>query len=483
MSGALRALVRILICAFVGVFGAVALPSPAQAATDCESMVPTDINCDNLADWSVGIPNASSGRGLVEWRLGNEADPGFGTVTAQSLGFAASAAGDRFGASVLIVDVTGDNYADLLIGAPGYQGVGAVYVAYGSADGIKSGTGGRILAPAEAATSAPRFGSAVGLLQDTTSQAIVVGAPGWDGAKTDCGAVFWTNLGEGGSLGVWSQFNQGTEAETSDAFGSPLVVRGTTMMVGTPLENIGSKADAGQVTVIRMGHGANWSPTWSRYLNQDSAGAPGSTKAGDKFGAAIDMGTQSMFVVGIPYEDIGSDTNTGAVQRFTMSDAGTPTWLPRLHQDSSGVPGQGEDGDHWGAAVATGYNWWDEKPMLFVGAPGENIGSVADAGAVTYLTGLTTVTGRGFEQGDELGGKAEKGDQVGARLAIFLDDSEEDSIDGIVIGAPGEKVGTVAGAGLVIVDEGLLSVNFADYPALGGSITNLHFGDVLGRSR
>lgn len=483
MSGTLRALVKILICAFLGVYGAVALPGVAHAATDCESMVPTDINCDNLADWAVGIPNAASGSGLVEWRLGNEADPGFDKVTAQSLGFAASVPGDQFGASVLIVDVNDDKYADLLIGAPGYGGQGAVYVAYGSSNGIRTGFGGRLEAPAEAISTASRFGAAVGLLQDTTGQAIVVGAPGWDGTKTDEGAVFWANLGYAGSIGVWSRFNQGTEAETSDAFGSPLVVRGTTMMVGTPLENIGSKADAGQVTVIRMTHGANWSPTWSRYLNQNSPGAPGSSKAGDRFGAAIDMGPQSMFVVGIPYEDIGSDTNTGAVQRFTMSDAGTPTWLPRLHQDSAGVPGQGEDGDHWGAAVAAGYNWWDDKPMLFVGAPGENIGSAADAGAVTYLTGLTKVTGRGLEQGDELGGKREKGDKVGARLAICLDDSEEDSIDGIVIGAPGEKVGSVAGAGLVMVDEGLVSVNFASYPALGGSIADLHFGDVLGRSR
>lgn len=483
MSGTRRALARILICAFLGVFGAVALSGPAHAATDCETMTPTDINCDFLSDWAVGIPNASSGRGLVEWRLGNEADPGFGTVTAASLGFAASAAGDRFGASVLITDVTGDNYADLLIGAPGYQGAGAVYVAYGSSTGIRTGVGGRILPPAEALTTAPRFGEAMGLLQDTTGQAIVVGAPGWDGAKTDAGAVFWANLGEAGSLGVWSQFNQGAEAETGDAFGAPLAVRGTTVMVGTPLENIGSRTDAGQVTVIRMVHGANWSPGWSRYLNQDSPGAPGSTKAGDRFGAAIDLGPQSMFVVGIPYEDIGSDTNTGAVQRFTMSDTGTPTWLPRLHQDSAGVPGQGEDGDHWGAAVATGYNWWDEKPMLFVGAPGENIGSAADAGAVTYLTGSTTVTGRGLEQGDELGGKAEKGDQVGARLAIFLDDGEEDSIDGVVIGAPGEAIGSVAGAGLVIVDEGLVSVNFEAYPALGGPIAGQRFGDVPGRSR
>jgi hypothetical protein len=46
--------------------------------------------------------------------------------------------GGNFGSSVAIVDVNGDGYADVVVGAPKHEKNGAVFVFYGGKDGIKS---------------------------------------------------------------------------------------------------------------------------------------------------------------------------------------------------------------------------------------------------------------------------------------------------------------------------------------------------------
>ena len=471
--------------------------TPAHAA-DCDPVVPVagDINCDGRADWAVGIPTMSSNRGAVEWRLGED---DFGTITTSSLGLGAGVAGERFGASVVIDDTNNDGYADLIIGAPGYMGHGTVYLAYGSATGIVSAGARRIAMPGIASSVDPRFGTSVGLVRHSgTVQRLLVGAPGWDknadsetAMITDVGAVFATNLSTTGTVGVWAQYGQGSSAEdeAGDKFGAPLYVRGKTFIVGAAYENVGSVVNAGQATVTRLEWATDhWYTRWTTNLHQNTALVPGSNAKSDHFGAAVTIGTNGPtydYVVGIPDKNIGSDTNTGAVVRFYLNDTtGALASANRYHQDSAGVPGTNEDNDRFGAAVASGYDWWNERPLLFVGAPGEDVGSKNSAGAVTLLRGTPTVSGIALRQGDRLGGTAEAGDKVGATLALLPDDQEEDSVDGIVVGAPGENVGSVVDAGYVMLDHSVLSFNFTGYPALPGSVlTGLKFGSVLGYAK
>src|SRR4051794_4697788 len=98
---------------------------------------------------------------------------------------------------------------------------------------------------------------------------------------------------------------------------------------------------------------------------------------------------------------------------------------------------------------------------LAVGVPGEDIGTVADAGAVNVIYGgggisvlnpggLKSAGNRVFSQ-DTPGveGVAEKGDRFGSALA--WGDFNHDGFDDLAVGVPGEDIGTVVNAGAVNV--------------------------------
>jgi hypothetical protein len=130
-----------------------------------------------------------------------------------------------------------------------------------------------------------------------------------------------------------------------------------------------------------------------------------------------------------------------------------------------------EAGDRFGASLeATFYCPADRDDSsgsisadFAVGAPGEDLGSVVDAGTVTlYDTGLSG-DGRAaaacpshlIRQDGLAGGHAEAGDQLGADLGSRL--STE-----LLVAVPGEDVGAVVDAGLIdVIDIG----RFAQRPA------------------
>ena len=94
----------------------------------------------------------------------------------------------------------------------------------------------------------------------------------------------------------------------------------------------------------------------------------------------------------------------------------------------------------------------DGLPDLVVGAPGENIGSVADAGIVTVMYGAEDGTyghtGSLAISQETLGQVSETGDRFGAAIAV-ADVTGDDQLD-LIIGAPGEN----ARAGQVVVVHG-----------------------------
>ena len=127
-----------------------------------------------------------------------------------------------------------------------------------------------------------------------------------------------------------------------------------------------------------------------------------------------------------------------------------------ISQGTPGVPGNNETGDHFGAAVTftygtTCYNHFG----LAIGVPGEDIGSVRDAGTVATV-GLGSTSSqcpwRSIFRGSGLGGTLAAGDAVGStlttRLSAFRD--TPDIADPLLIGAPGQTVNGQAGAGAVI---------------------------------
>lgn len=156
------------------------------------------------------------------------------------------------------------------------------------------------------------------------------------------------------------------------------------------------------------------------------------------------------------------------------------TWT----QDSPGVPGVAEAGDRWGAEMSSGDTDGDGRPDLAVGAPGEDIGSTSDAGAVWALRGapggLTATGARSFDQNDDgIPGAAEASDRWGGQVRVI--DANDDGLFGLLAAAPGENtndgfVWVLAGSSSGLTAKGSWTYDGA---RLGAPSANAQFGAAI----
>ncbi|PZF92329.1 hypothetical protein C1I93_19660 [Micromonospora endophytica] len=152
--------------------------------------------------------------------------------------------------------------------------------------------------------------------------------------------------------------------------------------------------------------------------------------------------------------DPGNKTHAGGVWVFPGSRTGLLVdSAQHFNQSSPGVPGAAEDYDWFGSALAAGDINGDGRDDLAIGAFGEAIGSVEEAGAVTVLyggvSGLRTTGVQQLHQNQAaVPGSAERRDHFGGTLAIgkFNNNKYAD----LVIGAPQENDGNAwTGTGMV----------------------------------
>jgi hypothetical protein len=343
--------------------------------------------------------------------------------------------GDRFGSSLAAGDFDGDGFFDVAVGAPGEdigttRDAGAVTILFGSASGIATagaqtlfqGSGG-ISGSAE---EFDNFGVSLasGILANDDLADLVVGVPGEDvGAVGEAGAV---NLiaGSPGGLVNGSLATQGNP-EGNDTFGQAVATgdfdeaAGDDVAVGAPGETVNGRESAGAVSVFS---GPPNGLASERLLFQSTAGIPGTPEVGDLFGFAVaptdanGIGQWDL-AVGVPYEDVGPDADTGVVNLLAGSATG-PSGGTLLEQ------GNPEDLDYFGWALAGGFFLHDFDNNGFfdlaVGAPLEDVGAAVDAGAVTVFSaagGGTLTREAPFTQGSGgLGGTAESSDLFGLAL-------------------------------------------------------------------
>ena len=344
-------------------------------------------------------------------------------------------AGDRFGSSLAAGDFDGDGFFDIAVGAPGEdigatRDAGAVTILFGSASGITTagaqtlfqGSGG-IAGSAEAFDN---FGESLasGILANDDLADLVVGVPGEDlGGIGEAGAVN-VLAGSPGGLVNGSLVTQGNP-EGNDSFGRAVATgdfdeaAGDDVAVGAPGETVNGRESAGAVSVFS---GPPNGLASERLLYQGTKGIPGAPEVGDFFGSAVAPADpngigQWDLAVGVPYEDVGPDADTGVVNLLAGSATG-PSGGRLLQQ------GNPEDFDSFGWALAGGFFLHDFDNNGFfdlaVGAPLEDVGAAIDAGAVTVFSasgggGLTREPP--ITQGSGgLGGTAESSDLFGLAL-------------------------------------------------------------------
>ena len=469
--------------------GLVGAAVPAQAAVGCATAVPGDVNGDGHAEVAVGEPFNGEDSGAVHVFYG--ASDGLrvdatGTalndqyVTQESPGVpGTSESGDDFGLSTLLVDLNSDQCADLVVGAPGENnGAGSVTVLYGSPAGVgttgaRSFTENTLFGPGSAARSEV-LGSALtsGDLDGDGFTDLVAGAPG---------EVVQGEPAAGGVFVLWGAAG----GLTTGRFGTSLVTQSGSAVPGTPEEadEFGSAVAAGDVNgdglddlvagvpgedggrgIVQVlpgvTSGLGSEPGVS--YGQGTPGVPGAAEAQDRLGASVATGDATGdgiadLAVGAPGENGNGDSRLGAGavsflrgSSAGLTGAGAQTWT----QDSSGVEGVAEGDDQFGWSLVMAP--LDGGPLadLAIGTPLDDIGSVRAAGSATVLlgsgTGLTTAEAGGLRLHQDvtgIAGTAERLDFFGLSLgASFV---QTTGLANLVIGAPAEGLGGVAGAGQI----------------------------------
>jgi hypothetical protein len=163
-----------------------------------------------------------------------------------------------------------------------------------------------------------------------------------------------------------------------------------------------------------------------------------------------------------------------------LGSAPAQTWT----QDSPGVPGTAEAGDRWGSELSSGDTDGDGRPDLAIGAPGEDVGSVSDAGAVWTLRGapggLTATGARSFDQNSSgVPGAAEASDHWGGQVRLI--DADKDGRFGLLASAPGENTDDGFVWVLPASASGLVAKGSWTYDAvrLGASADDARFGAAI----
>lgn len=295
-----------------------------------------------------------------------------------------------------------------------------------------------------------------------------VGAPGEDvGKKRDAGRVTVLlgsadgSYGRKGAVDI-GQESVGQHSENGDRFGAAIATGEVTgddyidLIIGVP----GEDRAAGMVVVIQ-GSAKGLTGAKRTVLRQGSGGAAGAAEKGDGFGSAISVGNGLW--VGAPGEDLGKATDAGVVTRFLTAPLRTAGSV-QYQQGARKVPGAPEKGDRFGAALAGG--------GALIGAPGEDVGRIVDAGTVTWQLKYTV-----SQDSQGIPGKAERGDRFGASVAtttLWITDYSEGKwvqLREIAIGAPGEDIASHWDAGTVLFGlDGALRGHAVFDPIGGGNV-------------
>lgn len=492
----------------------------AQAEPGCVSGM-NDYNFDGRKDVVVGAPNATihglAGAGAVEIRMRDAGGAAFSrTITAPT-----PHAGDHFGAAVGDVDLSRhldemEGCSSLVVGAPGTDvngeaDAGVVYV-FQTLDSTPARIDQNFTDEAPGTQPGAHFGAAI-TEQSTGSNGnnlvrppvFYASAPDYDlGVTTDGGVVQKITI-DVTANGLTSSTETITAAsgflgssQVGDRFGAAMT--GTPyedeLVIGAPGRTTGSAKKAGAIFW--------WTPTKRQLITQDSKYVPGANETGDAFGSSVFIGTEVKdaaftaghdvpirILVGVPREDVAGQTDAGGVMQLTYTPHTEPDGHGRIYlpgakfwtQNTAGVAGSAETGDLFGSSLES-LDFTASGAVTFVaGAPGEDLGGVADAG------GIATLGGNGWYDEATAGvpGSRERGDRFGAVLGSARDINADRGNPeppgpgqwsrGLLVGSPGENTGD----GTVVI--GLPHGSVTSGTRINPPVLDGGYGSALGATR
>jgi len=195
---------------------------------------------------------------------------------------------------------------------------------------------------------------------------------------------------------------------------------------------------------------------WGQDPENGTGDLEGSKSGGDFFGATVEAGDFDNdgfddLAVGVTGEDNnGGSVNIirGSANRLTAD--GNQRWQ---QGDENGLPGDQDQNDSFGAALAIGDFNGDGFDDLAVGAPGED----SAKGRLTIIFGSTgSLTADGSDQIDEDSpGVIDLDDGYSFAAALAAGDFNNDGFDDLAIGVPGEDDSRGAVQTVLGSDDGL----------------------------
>ncbi|MEU6319746.1 FG-GAP-like repeat-containing protein [Streptomyces sp. NPDC047009] len=410
-------------------------PKHARAASD--------YNGDGISDLAAGTPKASGGAGSVTVVPGSPHGPSAEarlTLTQNSPGGPGSSEpGDHFGAATAWGDVNGDGCTDLVVGAPGKDGIsgradrGLVTVLYGP--GLDSGF-------SYTTSGVPAAGARLG-------SAVTVGDFNGDGTAD----VFAAGTGNGGTWNV--RLTGGSTRNLRPAAG--VTTSGTLTGATGPVAQLDATSGDfnrdgfADVALNYRDTGGTGRVVWF------AGSASGLTRAGIlavRGGRSVAAGDFSGngyddLVIGQPYASESGGRTGGQITVVPGTAAGLAgSGAKVIHQDGVGVASTDRPGDAFGASVSTGDYNADGYADALVGAPGEDLTSDGvkrtDAGQATLFQGSASglTTSGSFTLNQDTPGildSIEKDDHFGS--SVSLTDLSGSGHAGLVFGAEGEDAG------------------------------------------
>ncbi len=310
--------------------------------------------------------------------------------------------------------------------------------------GLGLGLSSTCLTPPDA-HAAPTCAAGTGVAGDVNGDGkadVVVGVPSYDNGRGAVDILF-----SNGERRFLKAADLGLPSAKGDRFGQSVALGDVNddgcadLAVGAP----GRNTSKGAAYLIKGGIGNTLTLMSSFAGNADhgSFGAQVLLLTPQKQTAAGRVNAAQQLVVSAPTADDGEKWEAGRVEVLPLTKSFALTGSRKLiAQNSPGIPGSSQESDRFGTALA------GQGRTIVIGTPNKAVGKRKHAGSVTLLsaTSTTPTTFRGIAVTQNSKGvpdTAEVRDQFGAAVA-FRDNY-------VLVGVPGEKVGSAAATGQVHV--------------------------------